>query len=403
MHDPRFGSVILLCAVGVTVALGLFGAGHGGLAQTNLDMRFLYLAGLYWREGLNAYVPGSVHPADPWLAEAVARYDFAYPPQIAPLCMLLAAWSPVGARALMTGLNLAAALGLAALSLRCARDPGRRSRAGLGDAAWWAIPALVLGNPSTAFVIWAGQTTLIVILALMLGWRLARRDRWLIGGLLLAIATIKPQVSALPMLWLVLERRWRVLAAAALGVAALAAVPLLISGPVQLMSDWSAAAWRYSAGSYNTLGSRMVFGLRNLLFVAGVDAPVLLPLALLILGWFWWSRASVVDDDVLPILVGMSLLFGFAHGYDIAALIPLIPAFWRHVHERAAASVLALGLMLIVTLPNSLLEPYVSPLLLHLRVLALCVAVGWLMAMSLRRGTAGIGLGARRGLTPSRL
>src|SRR5262249_56759100 len=119
----------------------------------------------------------------------------------------------------------------------------------------------------------------------------------------------------------------------------------------------------------------------------GLVPPVLWPLALLIIGWLWWSRASVVDDDLLAILVGLSLLFGFAHSYDIAALVPLVPAYWRHVHGRPAASALALGLMVVVTLPNSLLEPYVSPLVLHLRVLALCVAVGWLMVMSLRRGT----------------
>jgi hypothetical protein len=64
---------------------------------------------------------------------------------------------------------------------------------------------------------------------------------------------------------------------------------------------------------------------------------------------------------------------------------------------------LALGLMLVVTLPNSLLEPYVSPLLLHLRVVALSVAVCWLIAMSIKRAAAGFEIASEQGMTPFRL
>ncbi len=80
----------------------------------------------------------------------------------------------------------------------------------------------------------------------------------------------------------------------------------------------------------------MVFGLRNVLYVAGIDVPLLLPAALLIVGWLWYSLRSVAEEDLLAILVGLALLFGFSHSYDIAALIPLVPAFWRHVHARPA-------------------------------------------------------------------
>src|SRR5262245_12424795 len=204
--------VILLCAITLTTALGVLGAGHGGRSYTNLDMRFLYLAGLQWHEGFSAYAPIRPRPVDPWLAEALGRSDFAYPPQIAPLCLLLARFSPVGARDLMTGLNVVAALMLAAFRARLARDRKPGDPGAPGDGSAWLVPTIVLGNFSTAFVVWAGQTTLIVTLALMLGWHYARRDRWLVGGLLLAISTIKPQLTLLAIIWLLLERRWRVLA-----------------------------------------------------------------------------------------------------------------------------------------------------------------------------------------------
>jgi hypothetical protein len=403
MDARGLGWVILLAAVSLTVALGVFGMGHGGLADTNLDMRFLYLAGGVWRRGLSAYTHAPPGPVEPWLSDAMARYDFAYPPQIAPLCLLLAAWSPAGARILMTGLNVAAAALLAAVCVRLAREPephGHVTSAGLSSLL---IPALVIGNFATAFVIWAGQTTLIATLALMLGWHCARRDRWLIGGALLAVSTIKPQLSFLALLWLVLERRWRALAAAAVSVVILAAVPIAISGPIGVVMEWSAATLRYAGGPYNTLGSRMIFGLGNVLAVAGIASSFLLPIVMLIVGSLWYYRANLTDEDLLPLLVGLSLLFGFSHSYDIAALIPLVPAFWRHVHQRTLASLLALGLMLVVTLPNSLLEPYVSPLLLHLRVVALSVAVCWLIAMSIKRAAAGFEVASEGGMTPFRL
>jgi Glycosyltransferase family 87 len=403
MDARGLGWVILLAAVSLTVALGVFGMGHGGLADTNLDMRFLYLAGEVWRRGLSAYTHAPPGPVDPWLSDAMARYDFAYPPQIAPLCLLLAAWSPAGARILMTGLNVAAAALLAAVCLRLAREPEPHRGPPSADSSSLLIPALVIGNFATAFVIWAGQTTLIATLALMLGWQCARRDRWLIGGALLAVSTIKPQLSFLVMLWLVLERRWRALAAAAVSVVMLAAVPIAISGPIGVITEWSAAAGRYAGGPYNALGSRMIFGLGNVLAVAGIASSFLLPIAMLIVGSLWYYRASLADEDLLPLLVGLSLLFGFSHSYDIAALIPLVPAFWRHVHQRALASLLALSLMLVVTLPNSLLEPYVSPLLLHLRVAALSAAVCWLIAMSIKRVAAGFDVASEQGMTPFRL
>jgi hypothetical protein len=400
MDARGLGWVILLAAVSLTVALGVFGVGHGGLADTNLDMRILYLAGEIWHRGWSAYTHAPPVPVDPWLSDAASEYDFAYPPQIAPLCLLLAAWSPVGARILMTGLNVAAAALLAALCVYLAREPQPDGGPPPADSSSWLIPAIVIGNFATAFVIWAGQTTLIATLALMLGWQCARRDRWLIGGVLLAVASIKPQLSFLVMLWIVLERRWRVLAVTAAGIVVLAVLPIAISGPLGVITEWSAAAVGYAGGPYNTLGSRMIFGLGNVLAIAGVRSSFLLPVAVVVVGALWYYRARVAEEDLLALLVGLSMLFGFSHSYDIAALIPLVPAFWRHVHSRVIPSLVALALLLIVTLPNSLLEPYVSPLLLQLRVLALLAALCWLTTLSVKRAAPGAGVVPAGGMTP---
>lgn len=388
LQRRAFRWVILLSAGCFLIAFGVLGLSRGGPSQTGRDASFLYLAGLAWLRGLGAYGPAVAGVDDPWLAEASARYDFAYPPQIAPLCLLLAAFSPSHARWAMAAINVASAVALAAFSARLARDGDQTS--GTAGAAPWLVFALVLGSFSTAFVTWAGQTTLIVTLGLMAGWYYTRRGQWVIGGLLLAVSTIKPQLSVLAILWLVLERRWLALGTMAAGVSAFAAVPISVGGPVTLGLEWIEAAQRYAQGPYNTLGSRMIFSLQNVLYLAGLPAPNLLPLALLPFGVLWHHRSRVPDGDVLGFLVGLSLVFGFGHSYDLAGLTPLVPAFWRHVHGRTAPSLLALGLMLVITFPNSVLETFVrAPLVLQARVFALMIALVWLAIMGCARVTPG--------------
>jgi hypothetical protein len=144
----------------------------------------------------------------------------------------------------------------------------------------------------------------------------------------------------------------------------------------------------------------MIFGLGNVLAIAGVSSSFLVPVAILVVGALWYFRASIADQDLLALLVGLSLLFGFSHSYDIAALMPLVPAFWRHVHSRVIASLSALVLLVAVTLPNSLLEAYLSPLLLQLRVGALLVALCWLTALSVKRPRPGAGVVPAAGMRP---
>ena len=181
---------------------------------------------------------------------------------------------------------------------------------------------------------------------------------------------------------------------------AFAAVPLIISGPVDLMVEWLSAAQGYASGSYNVLGSRMVFGVRSMLHAAGIDAPSLLPVAMVLSGALWYGRSNIDDHDILAILVSLSLLFGFTHSYDLAALTPLVPAFWRYVHTSPGASMAALGLMLVITVPNSVIEPLDWTLLCHARVVALLVALIWLVALSLRRASSSERVCAERDMRP---
>jgi hypothetical protein len=91
------------------------------------------------------------------------------------------------------------------------------------------------------------------------------------------------------------------------------------------------------------------------LFVVGFVATLAL----------WHYRRVFSERDLLGCLIGMALLFGYSHSYDLAALVVLIPVFWRHLRTRAPASLVALGLLFVISFPNSLLVGFDSELLLH--------------------------------------
>ena len=188
LDTRRLGWLVLAAAVGVTTALGVLGVGHGGVAGTNLDMRILYLAGVLWRAGSSAYthVPHGSRRSVAGGGDQPIRLRL----PAADRSPLPPAGGVVSGRRSCRHDGPQPGRGGAPRGrLRAIRPPSRSRprRPQPADASGWLIPALVIGNFATAFVIWAGQTTLIATLALMLGWHHARRDRWLIGGMLLAV------------------------------------------------------------------------------------------------------------------------------------------------------------------------------------------------------------------------
>jgi len=373
----------LLAGIAVVLALGVLGVGHGGPSTTNLDTRYLYLAGHYWRAGTNAYAPTIALPGLERMGDALHQYNFAYPPQMTPLCLLLALGSLHLSYLIMDAVNLGAIAVLAWVGVRMIEEPGPHAVAPSRSTAHrWFVPALVAGNLSTAFAVWMGQTTLLVAAVLAGAWYAARRERWVTAGLLLAIGTFKPPLSLFVVLWFVLERRWRALMVATATILLFAALPMVVVGPVEVWLEWLRAVGRYGSHEYNAVGTRMLFNLRSLLYAVGVRVPDLFALGFVATGILWWLRHRLTDRDVLGLLLGTALIFGYGHSYDLAALVVLIPLFWRHLHQRPTASLVALGLLVAIAFPNSMLERFQSDVLLHARVALVAGALGWLAALS---------------------
>lgn len=370
-----FRVTFLLSAIFSTLALGVLGLGNGGLSSTNFDVRVLYWGGQHWLDGSSPYTAPLTADDSP----------LPYPPQTALLCMLLASSSLAHAELMMTTLNIICLGMLAFVCVRLAQTSEASDRP--GTAPWWLISGIIIGNLSTAYVIWAGQTTLIVAAALVGGWYYARHGRWLVAGLMLAVASIKPQFSLPVVLWLLLERRWRPLAVMAVVIAGFSVVPMTTSGPLNAFLEWLSAVNQYVGWAPNATGSRMVVGVRNVFHVGGIEAPPLHAVAVVLTALIWWKRSWVLSDDVLALLISISLLFTSAHGYDLALVALLVPSFSTHLRNHTGAALVAIGLLMGITFPNSLLEPLNSQFILRMRDLLLLMGSLWLLLLSVRRAS----------------
>ncbi|WP_448562590.1 glycosyltransferase family 87 protein [Trichothermofontia sp.] len=365
-------------------AFGIIGIGRDIDFGHGADISILYTAGLTWLQGLNAYDPQIASQVGGGLVNA-ERYDFAYPPQIAPLILLLAMFPFAKVCTVMILLNLFSVITLAFFCVRLVQRGTVKELNDTSSAPKWFIPAIIIGNPFTTHILWMGQTTLIGTAAWVGSWYFSERQRWLLSGILLGFATFKPQISLLIIIWFLLERRFKVLSVAATSILFFSLYPMIVSGPVQVFLYWLDAVKGYKSQVYNTLGFSHLFGLQSVLYSVGIMLPTLFPLGTLLVLLLWRNRFRLLEDDFIGLLPAISLLMGFSHDYDLIALAPFVAVFWRHLHLDRVRSLISLLLLAFMFFPQRFLTSLNIDLLTHERELVLAGALIWLVTLSYHR------------------
>lgn len=175
-----------------------------------------------------------------------------------------------------------------------------------------------------------GQTALLVAALLGLGTLLVRDRPW-IGGLLLGLATIKPQFGLLVPIALVLTGEWRAIVGAVLGAVMLAMLATVAFGP-GVWPDWfDVAAAAQSAMDQGSVGYAKMQSLLAAALLLGAPAWLAYALqgllTLLVAGavaWASWGRRFDMPLAAL-ILAGAPLATPFVLDYDLVLLaFPLI-------------------------------------------------------------------------------
>ncbi len=375
-------AIILTLSILAMVAFGLIGVGRVG--EGFADVRYFYFAAKTWFVGLNAY--------DPEVLRTIAKANdvgdinsYAYPPQSFVLGLLLIPFNYVNAEKVICALNVFSAFVLAFWGVKILQKRETAGRVKPSKIATWLIPAIAIGNPFTASVLWTAQTSLIVSAALISGWQLVERGMWIIGGILLGFATLKPQLAFFPILWLIWQRRWRVLLVTGASIIVFAAVPIHVTGLVGTFWDWLMAIETYQGEEANLVGNQYIIGIKSILIASGLSIPSavigsFIAVATIICLW-GLHRYIKNNDDLLSILLSMGTLAIYARDYDLVILMPLLSSLWWHLRDRPSGQKIALIMGMALFIPQRIVGILEIPLFLHWRTLIVLGLTIWLFVL----------------------
>ena len=380
---PAVGLLVNAAAVLSVVAFGLIGVGR--VADRSLplhaDTQFLYVAGRMWLVGKNPYILSDFRDtchSIPGLAEDFLRSGFCYFPTASPWCVLLGLFSLTGAEWVINIINCIAVAILAYFVVKIVSQNVSDERT--NSSLRWIVPAIVVGNPYTAHIVFEGQTTLVVSAALAAGWYYTYYDRRPIeAGILFAIASAKPQIAMVVVAWVVLvEHDWKQITASAVAALLLSALPLWESGPVGAMQQWLASLKPYQSVDSNSLGFPNVFGIPSLLAASGVHPPGLSLLVIPATVLLWWYRSRLSPEYLLAVLLGESFLLVYAHDYDLAALAIFFACVWKKGTGSVQRCVAALVFFALIFAPQRYVRHSHFAPVVHWREIVLLAYAVWL-------------------------
>lgn len=279
---------------------------------------------------------------------------FFYPPYVAWLCVPLALLPFTVTAWLYLGLSLALGLGLGwwmAVELLRPREmeeaPGWRDEA--INACWLFVAAVPFWR-----CLLFGQNGLLWLLIAWCSYLLARRDRWFLAGLLMALGACKPQVFLGFFFWMVVAGGWR-----GRGGLALGGVGLFALGSLGGLDQWR--QWFSSLQGHQDLAgsAARMHDIHNVMkpWIAGpwgewaqvFDVVLKLTLScgtlwMLFLLWKrtgpWWHPLSLKELDspshFLLVLVVLSVAVQGprTYQYDLVVLYPLILGWWAWARAK---------------------------------------------------------------------
>lgn len=324
LEGRRLRAYMWLLAIGNVVALALLVlTARGGVDRfghfLGTDFLGFWAASATLHAGATPYDVGQLVAHERMVhADATGYVAFFYPPVFLLYCwpLALAGYFP----ALLAWLAATGGAFVAAI------------RAWAGRVPWLAGAAF----PPVMLTIGHGQTAFLSAALIGGGLSLVGR-RPLLAGVLLGLATFKPQFGVLIPLVLVLTGAWRTIAAAAVTAAVLAAAASLAFGAA-IWSDWLALSGTASgAMADDTIGyAKMVspFAAARLVGLPealawGLQGLVALAIvaALVRVGW----RARFTSALASATMAGALLVTPFALDYDLVLLV--FPLLWLAARE----------------------------------------------------------------------
>ncbi len=339
---------------------GVIGVGRGEDSRWvtiagGVDLQYLYAAGESW---LNLESPYNPKAYQKYISEYFDKSIpgvFAYPPQIFPVCLILAIGTIQTAKILMLLFNLASLIVLTFLTFLIfdhVRRPSEHKKSLCFCLSTALAFACIVGNPFASHVVWMGQTTLLTAVFSVGAWYAMLKNKEITAGILFGLCTIKPQVALFFLLWLVLDRKWRVIAIAGITVVCCSAWPMYTSGIIDTWTAWAGSIFAYQNDWQTDLTFKHVFGVRSLLLQFGGSCPSLVPVALIILLILFRYRNRFYQDILPGVFFSISLSFVYAHDYDLAACAIIATPLIFQIQSRPVFQIVAVVSSLFLFFPQ---------------------------------------------------
>lgn len=379
----NFGLGLLAVSVLSLICFGIVGIGRDG--QLNTDGGVLYAAGRAWLKGLNAYNHDMLTQSVATIKEIdLKNAAFFYPPQSAAFCMFVGLFDYSIAKLVWLLLNLLSIAAIIVMTVRTINQHQNNSENQLGSLV---MAAMIIGNPFTAHVVWMGQTSLMAFAGTMAAWFFSQRQKFVLAGICLGIASFKPQLCLLLGIWFLLERNWKILAVAFATVIIMSAYPLVLyGGPVGMLAAWHQGIQdSYSSLPFNQPGFQDKVGMESLFASLGLKIPAIKIAAIILTVVLWVFRNRINREDVLALLMGISFTFlGYTHVYDYVGLFPILTSLWLYCSNNRHALLASIALVFLLFFPRRIFLAAGLPFLIHWRTIVVLMLVVGVVLFSMK-------------------
>jgi Glycosyltransferase family 87 len=192
------GLILVLGSIASLICFGIVGIGRAGGASYGFgfDFAVLYAAGRTWLEGANPYNHNELSRSVAGIEGigSLKGFGFFYPPQSAAFFITTALFSFPVAKVVWLGFNLLSIAAIVAMTVSSINQYQQKKRDNIGR---WLMAAVAIGNPFTTHIVWMGQTSLVAFAATMAAWFFSNKNKSILAGICLGLASFKPQMCAL--------------------------------------------------------------------------------------------------------------------------------------------------------------------------------------------------------------
>lgn len=343
-----------LCFLFLFGIVGLFRSGVFGF-----DFIVFHKAGVEFLHGVN-----------PWLAAVDTGAPFSYPPQLASLISFYGALSFKTALYIHTAISLCAVASIALLANRWFLGITSLSNMSLAQGLCLSF---LIGNPFVAHSLYEGQWTIVAVAMLYWSWHFLQKEKWILSGLFLGVATIKPQVSILYVIWLLFGLNFRVLFVGGL-LAVLMLLPAIsVFGVFETFSSWFVSMDDYMQQFANKPGSPYVVGFEGVFVSMGVEKSGIVFKMLSILSVL---ALYIKRKQLSPLLIvngflvsALSFIYGHDTDYVTLSLLWSYFLFLAFKKQSYIALGVAIATLFVMFFPQRVIRAMDISMLVHSRTL----------------------------------